>query len=154
MSRRRYSHHRKWIDPQDFADLRKQAGLTRVEAAEVLNVTSRTVQNWESGGARIPWMAYRMLRIQRGFALPTVHWEGWIIRGRQLFSPSGRAFDAVWLMNVENVFSQARLWRQMYASSGRAKTASTVLPFPDRRKQPDEVRTPSEAQPHLMRGTR
>jgi DNA-binding XRE family transcriptional regulator len=130
---------RKWINPHDFADLRKQSGLTRAEAAEELNVTPRTIQNWETGGARIPWMAYRMLRILRGFALPCSAWEGWELRGHKLFSPSGRSFDAVWLLNVENVFSQARLWRQMYAASGRAKTASTVLPFPDLKRQSDNV---------------
>jgi DNA-binding XRE family transcriptional regulator len=126
---------RKWIEPHDFADLRKQSGLSRVQAAEELNVTPRTIQNWETGGARIPWMAYRMLRILRGFALPCQHWEGWTLRNHQLFSPTGRAFDAAWLLNVENVFSQARLWRQMYAASGRAKTARTVVPFPARQSQ-------------------
>ena len=128
---------RRWIDPQDFADLRRQSGLTRREAANALNVTPRTIQNWETGGARIPWMAFRMLRILRGYALPGDHWAGWTMRGRQLIAPNGRSFDAVWLQNVEHVFSQAKLWRQMYASSGRTKTASTVLPFPDRRRKPE-----------------
>ena len=134
MSRRRY------INPQDFADLRKESGLTRAEAAVQLNVAPRTIQNWETGGARIPWMAYRMLRILRGFALPSFHWEGWTLCGRDLFSPTGRSFDSVWLLNMEHVFAQARLWRQMYARSGIEKTASTVLPFPDRRPPSVETR--------------
>lgn len=125
---------RRWIDPQAFRDLRKQSGLTRREAAEALDVTPRTVQNWETGGARIPWMAFRMLRLLRGFALPGLYWEGWTLCGRTLYSPAGRGFDAGQLETIEQVFSQARLWRQMYSASGRAKTASTVVPFPDRRK--------------------
>lgn len=137
----------RWIDPQDFIDLRKQAGLKRSEAAAALDVTARTIQNWETGGSRIPWMAYRMLRILRGFALPSVHWEGWTIRDHQLFSPAGRSFDAVWLQNVEHVFAQARLWRQMYARSGREKTASTVLPFPDRHRTLPDKQTPPQALP-------
>lgn len=145
---------RRWISSQDFADLRKQSGLSREEAAEALDVTRRTIQNWETGGARIPWMAYRMLRILRGFALPSVHWEGWTLRNHQLFSPAGRAFDAVWLIHNENVFAQAKLFRQMYAASGRAKTASTVLPFPDRRRTPQENHKPLEAQPKRIGGTR
>ncbi len=145
---------RRWINPHDFADLRKQSGLNRKEAAEALDVTPRTIQNWETGGARIPWMAYRMLRILRGFALPSVHWEGWTIRGHQLFSPNGRAFDAVWLLHNEHVFSQAKLFRQMYAASGRAKTASTVVPFPDRRRTPQENHKPLEAQQKRIGGTR
>lgn len=126
---------RRWIDPQDFADLRKHSGLTRAEAAEALNVSTRTIQNWETGGARIPWMAYRMLRILRGFAMPSKHWEGWTIRNEKLFSPSGRSYDVVWLENVEHVFAQAKLFRQLYGASGVAKTASTVIPFPDVRYQ-------------------
>ena len=131
-------HCRKWIDPHDFADLRKQSGLTRCQAAEVLDVTSRTIQNWETGGARIPWVSYRMLRILRGFALPSSEWEGWTMCGGELFSPTGRAFDSIWLLHNEHVFAQAKLWRQMYARSGREKTASTVLPFPDRKLHPVE----------------
>lgn len=130
---------RRWINPHDFADLRKQSGLTRLQAAEELNVTVRTIQNWETGGARIPWMAYRMLRILRGYALPGVSWDNWEIRGHQLFTPAGRAFDAGSLQYLEMVFSQAKLWRQMYSASGRAKTASTVVEFPDRSQVPEKL---------------
>ncbi len=136
---------RKWIDPHHFADLRKQSGLTRVAAAEALDVTPRTIQNWETGGARVPWMAYRMLRILRGFALPGLAWEGWSLRGAVLFSPAGRSFDAVWLQNVDLVFSQAKLFRQMYAASGRAKTARTVVPFPDLRHLAENVTVTKKA---------
>lgn len=152
MSRRRGS--RRWVTAQDFADLRKQAGMTRKEAAQALDVTPRTIQNWETGGASIPWMAYRMLRILRGFALPGVFWDGWTVRGRELFAPNGRSFDARLLESMEVVFSQARLWRQMYATSGRAKTASTVLPFPDLRREPVEAARPFETQPIRIGGTR
>lgn len=145
---------RKWINPNDFADLRKASGLSRVEAAQALDVTPRTIQNWETGGARIPWMAYRLLRVLRGFALPGLAWEGWTLRGSTLYSPNGRGFDSVWLLHNEHVFAQAKLFRQMYAESGRAKTASTVLPFPDRRKKPETKPLPLEAQPRRIGGTR
>jgi DNA-binding XRE family transcriptional regulator len=130
---------RKWIDPRDFRDLRIRSGLSRAEAADALDVTPRTIQNWETGGARIPWMAYRMLRILRGFALPGSAWEGWTLRGDTLYSPTNRGFDAGHLEHIEHVYAQAKLWRQMYAASGRAKTASTVLPFPDRRRDSNVV---------------
>jgi DNA-binding XRE family transcriptional regulator len=129
----------RYICPDDFADLRKASGLTRTEAAEALDVTPRTIQNWETGGARIPWMAYRMLRILRGTALPGVAWDDWTLRGAVLYSPTGRSFDAVWLQNMSLVFAQAKLFRQMYAASGRDKTASTVVPFPEVRPQPEEA---------------
>ena len=152
MSRRKTS--RIWIDPQDFRDLRRWSGLTRQQAAQALDVTPRTVQNWETGGARIPWLAFRMLRILRGYALPGKAWEGWTLAGDALISPAGRSFDAAWLLDVGSVFAQARLWRQMYAASGRAKTASTVLPFPDRRRTPAEAPKLPEAQPQRMKGQR
>ena len=151
---RRNARSRRWINPQDFRDLRHQAGMTRKEAAAALDVTPRTIQNWETAGARIPWMAYRMLRILRGYALPGVAWEGWTITGDILHAPNGRRFAANELAHIEQVFSMARLWRQMYAASGRAKTASTVVSFPDRRRTPVEKQKPQEAQRQRMGGTR
>jgi len=152
MSRRKAN--RRWVDPQDFADLRKQAGLTRIEAAKALDVTGRTIQNWETGGARIPWMAHRMLRILRGFALPGDSWEGWTVRGDKLFAPNGRSYMANELQHIEQVFGMARLWRQMYARSGIQKTASTVIPFPDRMRTPAETQKPPVALPQRIGGTR
>ena len=142
----------RWIDPQDFRDLRKHAGLTRKQAAQALDVTPRTIQNWETGGARIPWMAYRMLRVLRGYALPGVSWEGWTLDGDRLYAPNRRSFTAGELQHLEQVFAQARLWRQMYARAGVAKTASTVLPFPDLRRQPVEQHKPLAAQPKRIGG--
>lgn len=95
-----------------------------------------------------------MLRILRRYALPGVAWEGWTVRGHEMFSPTGRQFDAVWLLNVEYVFSQARLWRQMYARSGIQKPALTVLPFPDLSREVVEVPRPLQAQLKQMEGSR
>ncbi len=150
MSRRRTSC--RYIDPQDFRDLRRQAGMTRREAAAALDVTPRTIQNWENGGARIPWMAYRMLRILRGYALPGKAWDGWTLHKDALFSPAGRRFDATEMQHMEGIFAQARLWRQMYAASGRVKTAQTVVAFPERRRTPTEKQKPLQAQPKRIGG--
>ncbi len=150
MSRRKTSCRH--IDPQDFRDLRKQAGMTRREAAAALDVTPRTVQNWETGGARIPWMAHRMLRILRGYALPGKDWEGWTITGDTLTAPNGRHFTAGELQHIEQMFGMARLWRQMYTRPALAKAASTVLPFPDRRRTPAEAPKPPQAQPQRIGG--
>ena len=122
-----------YISPESFSDLRKQSLLTRKQAAAALDVTPRTIQNWETGGARIPWMAYRMLRILRGYALPGKAWEGWSVRGCLLFPPVGRPMDLVWLEQFQYVYAQARLWRQGFAALRNQSGASNVLPFPDRR---------------------
>ena len=47
---------RRWIYPQDFRDLRRLADLIRKQAADLLDVTGRTIQNWKTEGARIPWI--------------------------------------------------------------------------------------------------
>lgn len=145
---------RRWIDPQDFRDLRRMLLLTRRETAAALDVTPRTVQNWETGGARIPWMAYRLLRILGGCALPGSDWEGWTVTGDTLTAPNGRSFTAGELQHIEQVFGMARLWRQMYTRKAVEETAAKVLPFPDLRKRPVEAPKPPEAQPQRAGGTR
>ena len=144
MSRRKTS--RCHVEPQDFRDLRRQAGLTRIEAAKALDVTGRTIQNWETGGARIPWMACRMLRILRGYALPGVSWEGWTVAGDTLTAPNGRHFTANELQYIEQIFGMARLWRQTYSRKAIRKAAA-VLPFPG---QAQDTEKPQQAlQGHL-----
>lgn len=120
---------RRWIDPLDFLDVRRRADLTRKQAADVLDVTVRTIQNWETGGARIPWLAYRMLRILTGCALPGKVWEGWTVHGDRLYAPNGRWFDANLLEQIEQVYAMARLWRQDYVKR-QHRPAAVVLPFP------------------------
>ena len=122
----------RWIDPQRFRDLRHQSCMTRDQAAQALDVTPRTIQNWETGGARVPWMAFRMLRILNGYGLPGSAWEGWTVRDSHIIAPNGFSFDAPDLEYLQSVFAQAKLWRLMYAASGRAPVASRVIPFPDR----------------------
>lgn len=119
----------RYVDPHDFCDIRRFSDLTRKQAADLLDVTVRTIQNWETGGARIPWLAYRMLRILRGFDLPGKSWEGWRLVGEKLIAPNGRWFDAALLGQVERVYAMARLWREGYARR-QHRPAAEVLPFP------------------------
>jgi DNA-binding XRE family transcriptional regulator len=119
----------RWIDPQDFQDMRKHADLTRKQTADLLDVTVRTIQNWETAGARIPWIAYRMLRILTGYAMPGKAWEGWTLHRDRLIAPNGRWYDANSLEQIEQVFGMARLWRQDYIKRNR-KSVAVVLPFP------------------------
>jgi DNA-binding XRE family transcriptional regulator len=145
---------RRWIEPQDFRDLRGRADLKRYQVAALLNVTTRTIQNWETGGARIPWMAYKLLRILAGYALPGKAWQGWTIHGDRLYAPNGRWFDANSMEHLEQVFAMSRLWRQDYLSRKHPQPASNVLAFPDRTLTPAELQ--QSTQGHLKRfgGTR
>jgi transcriptional regulator with XRE-family HTH domain len=107
--------------------------LSQSAAATLLGVTTKTVQNWEQGLSRIPYAAFKLLRILKGYELPDKAWEGWTVKGNYLNAPNGRYFDVESLAHLEQVFSMARLWRQSYALSGKQKPPSTVLPFPDLR---------------------
>lgn len=119
----------RYISPGDFRNLRRFSGHTRKQAAELLDVTARTIQNWETGGARIPWMAYRMLRILTGYALPGKAWEGWSVHGDRLYAPNGRWYEANSLEQIEQIFGMARLWHQDY-NRRSGKHLPVVLPFP------------------------
>jgi DNA-binding XRE family transcriptional regulator len=119
---------RRWIEPQDFCDMRHRADLTRKQAADLLDVTARTIQNWETGGARIPWLAFKMLRILTGYAMPGKAWEGWTIHGDRLIAPNGRWYEANTLEQIEQVFGMARLWRQDYISRHHRPAAVVGCP--------------------------
>ena len=131
MAKRSRSRGR-YVSPEAFRDLRKSADLTRKQAADLLDVAVRTIQNWETGGARIPWMAFRMLRILTGYALPGTAWEGWTVHGDRLIAPNGRWYEANTLEQMEHIFGMARLWHRDYlARNARFRSGKfEVLPFP------------------------
>lgn len=84
------------------------AGLTIRGAGELLRVTRRTVRNWEQGKARVPYSAFKLMRILSGYALPGEAWRGWCVRGDTLWSPEGRAFPAWGLGYLSLIFRMAR----------------------------------------------
>jgi len=75
-----------------FKEARFQCGLSVPEAGKLFRVTPRTVQNWEAGRAMVPYTAYKLMRILRGWELPGHHWEGFRIQGDTLWTPEGHAF--------------------------------------------------------------
>jgi transcriptional regulator with XRE-family HTH domain len=77
-----------------FRDTRAVCCLTVPEAAKLLRVTPRTVQNWESGRVRLPYSAFKLMRILRGYELPGAAWRGYRLKGDTLWSPEGLAFKA------------------------------------------------------------
>ena len=119
----------RYIDPDDFCNLRKSADMTRKQVSDVLDVAVRTIQNWETGGARVPWMAFRMLRILTGYALPGKAWEGWTVHRDRLYAPNGRWYEANSLEQIEQIFGMARLWRKDYTSrKGEHRAQALSLP--------------------------
>jgi|LNFM01.2.fsa_nt_gb transcriptional regulator with XRE-family HTH domain len=93
---------------------RLKSALTIKAAAEVLGVTPQTVRNWEAGRSRVPYSAFKLLRILGGYALPGQAWRGFYVRGDTLWSPEGKAFrsaDLAWwglTVAMANTFLEQR----------------------------------------------
>src|SRR3546814_3389691 len=64
-----------------FREMRLSCALSVAAAAKVLHVTARTLHNWESGASRVPYAAYKLLRLLRGGELPGAAWKGWRLHG-------------------------------------------------------------------------
>ena len=82
-----------------FRDFRWTANLSVADAAKLLRVSERTIHNWEAGRVRIPYAAYKLLRIVRGGQFAHPAWRGWFVRGDTLWSPENHGFrpsDSSW----------------------------------------------------------
>lgn len=82
-----------YVTPEEFKNLRQDAGLTHQQAANLLGCSVQTVRNWETGKTRIPWPAFELLGIRNCHHLPGHAWKGWQIRGEVLFDPTGAQYE-------------------------------------------------------------
>jgi len=94
----------------------------------MLAVTVKTLSNWETGRTRVPYVAFKLLKVLTGYELPGEAWERWSLRGDTLWSPDGRSFKAWELMQLVHVFSEARLWRDVLFP--KARSTAKILPYP------------------------
>lgn len=125
---------RKYIDPDAFYLARKQAGLSVKTAAIELDVTERTIRNYECGAVRIPYPAFRLMRVFAGYQLVGVgknlksNWEDWSFWQNKLWTPEGRSFEPHELRYLNTFISLARhylkLERENKAAFGGASYAS------------------------------
>lgn len=77
-----------------FRETRFACGLSQADAAKFLQVTLRTVHNWETGATRVPYAAYKLVRVLRGGFIPGKAWRGFRIYGDSLHTPEGHRFRA------------------------------------------------------------
>jgi DNA-binding transcriptional regulator YiaG len=98
------------IDKDDFKSIRQMNCLTIEQTADLLHVTGRTVSSWERGVTRIPYSAFKLLRILANGELLSEAWEGWHIRGDTLYMPTGRAFNPYHLTYLSNYLTMAHYW--------------------------------------------
>ena len=105
---RRHPHFA-WADPERFYAERVAAGMTQKQAAEYLGVSVRTMRNWETGCNRIPYPAFKLVRMRAGAIVHVEGWEGWrFARDGALMTPDGRTFQPWELQNLQLVVSLAR----------------------------------------------
>ncbi len=76
-----------------FTVLAAQTGLGVDGLGKLLQVTPRTVRNWLSGHTAIPYAAFKLLRVLRGFELPMPGFEGWCMHSGKLWTPEGRPIE-------------------------------------------------------------
>jgi len=101
--------------------------MSRETCASALGVEVRTLRNWETGKTRIPYAAFKLLRLLTGGELPGSAWAGFFVRGNVLYSPEQKAFTAGELAYLANVFAMARFWLQEYQARGAARHRGTPL---------------------------
>lgn len=88
------------VAPEAFYTARWQGGYSLAECAALLHVSPRTVRYWEGGARRIPYAAFRLLRVISGRTLPWPGWQDFMVVGGYLVSPEGHRFgagDLAWL---------------------------------------------------------
>ncbi len=104
--------------------------LSVEDAAKLLQVTSRTIAHWESGVTRIPYSAFKLLRILASGELLPIAWKGWVIKGDTLWSPINRPFRQHELTYISNYFTMARYWQADYERRNTLKQAAKVSDAP------------------------
>ncbi|WP_338339231.1 VC1465 family Xer recombination activation factor [Xanthomonas euvesicatoria] len=107
-----------------FQDDRYRLRLTHFTLGKLLDVSVRTVQNWESGKTRIPHSAFKLVRLlASGKHLDGPAWKGFHVRGDTLISPEGHMFPAADLAWWSLLFRQAEAFRTLSRQKRQAERA-------------------------------
>lgn len=133
----RKSHQaREYIEPDAFHLARRKAGLTVKQAAAELDVNVRTIRNYENGAVRIPYPAFRLMRLLAGYSLVSTcrrlksSWDDWSFWKNKLWTPDGRSFEPHELRYVATYISLARHFlktRDATAQERSSFAAETVI---------------------------
>lgn len=98
--------------------------------ADLLRVSERTIRGWESGETRIPYAAYKLLRVLKGgryLAHPI--WKDFVVQGDVLVTPEGHRFQAGQLAWWSLLVRQARAFgERLHTRSARAESAPADRP--------------------------
>lgn len=109
--RNRHARKRFPVPAWRFREARLSCFLTVEACADLLRVSVRTVQNWESGAVRIPYAAFKLMRVLCGGKVLGSEWRGFSIRADKLHTPEGHTFQAGDLAWWSLLVRQARAFR-------------------------------------------
>lgn len=123
--------HRKAIKRQHFPvtacrfrEARLSCGLGIESCADLLQVSERTIRNWESSSARVPYAAYRLMRVMRAGKVLGPDWHGFHIWHGVLCTPEGHRFEPSDLVWQSLLVQQARAFREFMRERKTAHSAT------------------------------
>lgn len=108
-------------------------GWSTADVAKFLQVSVRTVQLWVSGRVRVPYAAYKLLRLQLRYELPGDAWNGWTISADRLYTPEGHELRPQEFGWWSLLVRRAALFSSLYSENVRLSQrlgAGWVLPGP------------------------
>jgi hypothetical protein len=74
--------------------MRQSLSLSRPATVKLLHVTLRTLHNWETGKVRIPYAAFKLVRLFSSYEIFHPIWKDWRIVGSRLVTPEGHSLEA------------------------------------------------------------
>lgn len=129
-----------------FRDARHELRLTLSQCAALLRVSVRTLRNWESGQVRIPYAAFKLMRVLRGGKYLGPHWKDFYVRGDRLVTPEGHEFHAGDLSWLSLCVRQAEMYRTLSRQQRQGRqvaTAEAGAPGGTERQRRDDRRNTS-----------
>lgn len=109
-----------------FREARFSAGMGVPACADLLRVSERSIRGWESGSTRIPYAAFKLLRLLRGGKVLGPDWKGFHVWRGVLCTPEGHRFEPSDLVWQSLLVQQARAFREM-ARGRRSKAVDVGL---------------------------
>ncbi|OOG85220.1 hypothetical protein B0E41_09005 [Hydrogenophaga sp. A37] len=104
---------------QRFKAMTSSLGFSAADVANFLQVSPRTVQLWISGRVRIPYMAFKLLRLQLRYELPGEAWAGWHLSAGRLYTPEGHELNphdfSWWSLLVRKAALFSELYQRLQA---------------------------------------
>lgn len=101
--------------------------MTHEGCSELLDVSVRTIQNWESARARIPHSAFKLMRIlASGRYLAGPEWSDFQVRDDVLVTPEGHKFPAADLSWWALAIRQAEAFRSIVRQQRLAKRGAQL----------------------------